>query len=155
MCFSLNTDSLYLLASTLLSNSQQFLPSPNFSAFSPKDDFYKVNNNAFLQLLVQSDFFDHRTAFLSPCFAWRASQVLYFSAVKNVPANAGDKRNMSLIPGWGRCPEGGHGNPLQYSCLENPMDRGAWWASDHRVTKNRPSWGDLPCTHSLLSSLLT
>ena len=51
MCFSLNTDSLYLLASTLLSNSQQFLPSPNFSAFSPKDDFYKVNNNAFLKLL--------------------------------------------------------------------------------------------------------
>ena len=44
-------DSLYLLASTLLSNSQQFLPPPNFSAFSPKDDFYKANNNALLQLL--------------------------------------------------------------------------------------------------------
>ena len=41
-----------------------------------------------------------------------------------------------LIPGPGRSPEGGHGNPLQYSCLENPMDRGAWWATVHRVTKN-------------------
>ena len=45
--------------------------------------------------------------------------------VKNQPANAGDKRDMRLIPGPGRFPEGGHGNPLQYSCLENPTDRGA------------------------------
>ena len=43
--------------------------------------------------------------------------------VKNLPANAGDT---SMIPGLGRSPGGGHGNPLQYSCLENPMDRGAW-----------------------------
>jgi len=40
-----------------------------------------------------------------------------------------------LIPGWGRSPGGGNGNPLQYSCLENPMDRGAWWATVHGVTK--------------------
>ena len=46
-------------------------------------------------------------------------------------------RNMSSIPGWGRSPGGGHGNPLQYSCLENPMDRGTWWAMVHRVTKSR------------------
>ena len=45
--------------------------------------------------------------------------------VKNPPANAGDMRNVGLIPGSGRSPAGGHGNPLQYSCLENPMDRGA------------------------------
>ena len=45
--------------------------------------------------------------------------------VKNPPANAGDRRDSGLIPGWGRSPGGGHGNPLQYSCLENPMDRGA------------------------------
>ena len=51
------------------------------------------------------------------------------------------------IPGWGRSPGGGHGNPLPYSCLENPMDRGAWWATVHRVTKSQtqlkwlsPSW---------------
>ena len=46
--------------------------------------------------------------------------------VKNLPANAGDTRDTGLIPGLGRSPGGGHGNPLQYSCLENPMDRGAW-----------------------------
>ena len=48
--------------------------------------------------------------------------------VKNQPANAGDIRNASSIPGSGRSPGGGHRNSLQYSCLENPMDRGAWWA---------------------------
>ena len=50
--------------------------------------------------------------------------------VKNPPANAGD---VGSIPGLGRSPGGGHGNPLQYSCLENPMDRGAWQATVHRV----------------------
>ena len=48
--------------------------------------------------------------------------------VKNLPVNAGDIREVGLIPGSGRSPGGGHGNPLQYSCLENPMDRGAWKA---------------------------
>ena len=46
-------------------------------------------------------------------------------AVKNLSANAGDIKDKGLIPGSGRSPGGGHGNPLQYSCLENPMDRGA------------------------------
>ena len=46
--------------------------------------------------------------------------------VKNLPASAGDIRDVGSIPGWGRSPGGGHGNPLQYSCLENPMDKGAW-----------------------------
>ena len=49
-----------------------------------------------------------------------------------MPANAGD---MDLIPGLGRSPGEGNGNPLQYSCLENPMDRGAWWAIVHGVAK--------------------
>ena len=53
--------------------------------------------------------------------------------VKNLPANTGDIREAGLIPGSGRSPGGGHGNPLQYSCLENPMDRGAWRAT---VTKD-------------------
>ena len=48
--------------------------------------------------------------------------------VKNLPASAGDIRDTDLIPGSGRSPGGGHGNTLQYSCLENPIDRGAWWA---------------------------
>ena len=49
--------------------------------------------------------------------------------VKNPPASAGDAGDSASIPGWGRSPEGGNGNLLQYSCLENPMDRGAWWAT--------------------------
>ena len=52
-----------------------------------------------------------------------ASQVVL--VVKNLPANAGDMRDAGSIPGLGRSPGGGHGNPLQYSCLKNPMDRGA------------------------------
>ena len=48
--------------------------------------------------------------------------------VKNPPANAGDVRDLGLIPGSGRSPGGGQGNPLQYSCLENPVEREAWWA---------------------------
>ena len=56
--------------------------------------------------------------------------------VKNPSANAGDLRDTGLIPGLGRSPGGGQGNPLQYSCLENPMDRGAWLARIHRVAKN-------------------
>ena len=57
--------------------------------------------------------------------------------VKNPPANVGDIRDAGLIPGSGRSPEGRHGNPLQYSCLENPMDKGAWWATVHRVAKSQ------------------
>ena len=67
-----------------------------------------------------------------------ASQVAL--VVKNPPANAGDIRDMGSVPGSGasgRSPGGGHGNPLQYSCLENPMDRGAWWVTVHRVAKSR------------------
>ena len=66
--------------------------------------------------------------------AW-ASQVVL--VVKNLPANAGDKRDVGSIPGSGRSPGGGHGNSLQYSCLENPMDRGAWRDTIHRVAKSR------------------
>ena len=55
--------------------------------------------------------------------------------VKNPTANAGDIRDSSLIPRLGRSPGEGHGNPLQHSCLENPMDRGAWWATVHGVAK--------------------
>ena len=57
--------------------------------------------------------------------------------VKNQPSNAGDIRDTGSIPGSGRSPGGGHGNPLQYSCLENPTDRGVWWATVQRVAKSR------------------
>ena len=60
--------------------------------------------------------------------------------VKNAPANAGDRRDVGSIPGMGRSPGGGHGNPLQYLCLENPMDRGAWRATVHGAAK---SWSQL------------
>ena len=56
-----------------------------------------------------------------------ASQVTL--VVKNLPGSAGDLRDEDLISGFGRFPGGGHGNPLQYSCLENHMDRGVWWAT--------------------------
>ena len=55
--------------------------------------------------------------------------------VKNPPAKAGDIGDMDLIPGLGRSPGGGNGTPLQYSCLKNPMDRGAWGATVHGVTR--------------------
>ena len=58
------------------------------------------------------------------------------SAVKNSPANAGDLRDAGLIPGSGRSPGEGHGNPLQYSCLENPTDRGAWQVAVYRVAQS-------------------
>ena len=57
--------------------------------------------------------------------------------VKNLLANAGDIRDVGSVPGWGRSPGRGDGNPLQYSCLENPTDKGAWQAIVFRVTKSR------------------
>ena len=67
--------------------------------------------------------------------------------VKNLPANAGDIRDKGSIPGSGRSLGGGHGNPFQYCCLENPMDRGAWWSTVHRVMKSQ-SWLKRLSTHA-------
>ena len=67
-------------------------------------------------------------------YCYRASQVVL--VVKNLPVNARDTRDAGLSPGLGRSPGGGHSNPLQYSCLENPMDRAAWWAKIHSVAKS-------------------
>ena len=58
------------------------------------------------------------------------------AVIKTLPANAGDTEDMGSIPGSGRSPGGGDGNPLQYSCLKNPMDRGAWWATVQRVANS-------------------
>ena len=65
----------------------------------------------------------------------RPSQVAL--VVRNPPTNAGDRREAGLIPGSGRSPGGRHNNPRQYSCLENPMDRRAWWTIGHGVTKSQ------------------
>ena len=63
--------------------------------------------------------------------------------IKNPPANAGEAGDMGSIPGSGRFPGGRHGNPLQYSCLENPVQRGAWRATVRKVVRVRHSWRDL------------
>ena len=73
-------------------------------------------------------------SFALPYLLYWASQVAL--VVKNWPTNAGDIRDMGSVPQLGRSPREGHGNPRQYSRLENPMDRGAWRATVHRVTKS-------------------
>ena len=70
----------------------------------------------------------------------RALQVVL--VVKNPLTNAGDIRHADLIPRMEKYPGGEHGNPLQYSCLENPKDKGAWWAMVHSITKSRTRLSD-------------
>ena len=72
--------------------------------------------------------------FYTSLFHKRAFQVVL--VVKNLPARAGDVRDMGLIPGSGRSPREGNGNPLQYSCLEDPTDREAWQATVRRVAES-------------------
>ena len=68
--------------------------------------------------------------------------------VRNPPANAGDTRDSGLISGLRRSPKGGHGNPLQYSCTDNPMDSGAWWATVHRVAESDMTEATEHTTHT-------
>ena len=71
---------------------------------------------------------------------YKLSQVAL--AVKNTPANEADIRNSGSIPGLGRSSGEGNGNPIQYSCLGNPMDSEAWWATVHRVAKSQTQLSD-------------
>ena len=73
------------------------------------------------------------------------------SVVKNPPAKA---RDVGVLPGLGRSPGEGNGNPLQYSCLENPMDRGTWWATVHGVTKSQTPLKRLTHTHDPITIFL-
>ena len=82
-------------------------------------------------------------------FCLNASQVVLM--VKSLPANAGDTGDASSISGSGRSPGGGNGNPLQYSCLEKPMDGGAWWATVNGVAKSRTRLSDFTFTFQSLS----
>ena len=73
---------------------------------------------------------------------WSQSYIFFFGddhsgRLSNLPVNAGDIRDMDLIPGSGRSPEGSHGNPLPCSCLENPHGLGAWGATVHRVAQSQ------------------
>ena len=70
---------------------------------------------------------------VSISLVWTSQVVL---VAKNLPANAGDVRDLGWVPGLGTCPVGGHSDPLQYCCLENPLDRGAWGTIVHRVSKS-------------------
>ena len=81
----------------------------------------------------------------------QASQVVL--RVKNLPADAGDKRDLGSVSGLGRSPGGGHGNLLQYSCLGNPVDRGAWWAIVLGVAKSQTQLEQLN-THVHIGVLL-
>ena len=73
--------------------------------------------------------------------------------IKNLPANTGATGDAGSIPGLGRSPEGGNGSPLQYSSLENSMDRAAWRAMVHGVTKNQ-TYGKILCNWSSLKQVL-
>ena len=78
--------------------------------------------------------------------------------LKNPHANEGGRRDAGSIPGSGRSPGGGHGNSLQYSCLENPRDRGGWWATVRRVAKHRARLSNLTFTfhfHALEKEMAT
>ena len=88
----------------------------------------------------------------SVIYKWAFQVVL---VVKNLTANASD---VGLIPGLGRYPGGGNGNPLQYSCQENPMDGGAWWTAVHGVAKSRTRLSDFTFTfhfHTLEKEMAT
>ena len=82
-----------------------------------------------------------------------ASQVVL--VVKNLPTNAGHTGDASSISGSGRSPEGGHGNPLQYPCLENSMDKGAWQATIHGVPKSQTRPSDYHSLMVLCSAIFT
>ena len=76
----------------------------------------------------------------------------WFSGKKSA-CNAGSPGDTCSSPGLGRSPGGGNGNPLQYSCLKNPMDRGAWWATVHRVSKSQTQLKQLSTQHFIINGL--
>ena len=112
------------------------LPNPGIESRSPASQADSLPSEHACLLLVLLLLIYLPGPNFSPCItaSKRVSQVAL--VVKNPPANAGDIGDTGSIPGSGRSPGGGHGNPLQCSCLENPMDRGAWWATVHGVTKS-------------------
>ena len=109
----------------------------------------KILHAAFLKFRTddQSLHLKAKKAF-NALYSWPSQVAL---VVKNPAANAEDIRDASLIPRSWRSPGGGDGNTLQYYCLENPMDRGAWWATVYGVTKSQTWLSTHACTHTLYS----
>ena len=99
----------------------------------------------------------HETIFLSLsllktfflCETFKGASLLTWW-VKNLPVNTGHVKDVGLIPGWGRSPRGGNGSLLQYSCLSNPMHRGAWWATVQRISKSQTQMSMHECVHATL-----
>ena len=103
-------------------------------------------------LLSYYDFFFSSSQLAPILVAPKIGTSLMALVVKNPPANAGDIKDLGSIPGSGRSPGGRNGNPLEYSCLENTMDRGAWRATVHRVTKSQTQLKQLSTHAPLLYS---
>ena len=96
---------------------------------------YKYKYFSWLVVSLQTLFYEYsKQSFIHMYVYIRTFQVVL--VVKNLSANAGDVRDAGSVPGLGRSPGEGHGNTLQYSCLENDMDRGAWWATVYGVAKS-------------------
>ena len=93
-----------------------------------------------------------RHIIISCLFYYWASQMVL--VVKNPSINAGNIRDTGSSPGSGRLPGGGHGNPFQYSGLENPTDRGAWWAAVYRVAKSRTRLKQLSTHTDIIISVI-
>ena len=110
----------------------------------------RVGWNPALKYCVCSSSSVTSVSFNSYLYKGRASQVAI--VVKNPPANAGDSREAGSIPGLGRSPGVGNGNPLQYSCLENSTDRGAWWDMVHGLVKSQ-AWLSTHSTHKTTTYL--
>ena len=105
-------------------------------------------NNSSHTLKESNSFLNMKFSNFGSCFVGYtpgASQVALI--FKNLPANAGDIRDVGWIPGSGRSPGVGNSSPLWYSCLENPMERGAWWATDHGVGHKELDMSEHTCTH--------
>ena len=102
------------------------------------------------EFLALNQYFGHGADYMTGwgSIGWYGEASLVAQLVKNLPANAGDARAVGLIPQSGRSPGEGNGHPLQYSCLENSMDRGAWQASVHGVTKSQTQLNGCPHIHT-------
>ena len=115
-----------------------------------------------MHLVSIPDLNQHETIFLSLsllkifflCEPFKGASLLTWW-VKNLPVNTGHVKDVGLIPGWRRSPQGGNGSLLQYSCLSNPMHRGAWWATVQRISKSQTQMSMHECVHTTLHIFLS